>query len=200
MWSMRRTCFFFAALALACNTSKPTSHRNDDSVKSDPWFHFPPMEFIRAKDCLIIPENHFRPVIHRESEALERLVSAPSIKLTPQEASELTGRSFDKAPGELFLLRALTMNEGTGKFTVSWRDDRFALATAASVTTRYRKKDAQLWRGFLRHRPRSMWIALWPSDRYAAAPLVPPGADAGSVSASAICDKSTIVNRSSVSG
>ncbi len=90
------------------------------TTTNDPWARIPPIEFIAADNGTVLPRDQFSQVTHNEADALAKLDASPQVKVTPQEAKAFTGRSFDEPGGELVLLRALALNEGTGAFSVTW--------------------------------------------------------------------------------
>jgi hypothetical protein len=79
------------------------------------------MEFATAGDWTELGPDRFAVASRNEGEALARLADSPWVTVSPQEAKEYTGRAFDGPGGELVLLRALSLNEGTGRFELAWR-------------------------------------------------------------------------------
>ena len=87
---------------------------------TDSWFH--PAEgasiFRQAKK---LPDEHVMEVVlAKMPEAEEQLRDVACVELSSQHASEMTGQPVKAIPGgSLFLVRAVYLNRGTGKFTVS---------------------------------------------------------------------------------
>jgi hypothetical protein len=115
MRTVRLCSVFVAGLLFGCGKDERASTTNDQ------WTRFPPETFVVAEDATKLPPDRFALVTHNEGDALAKLATSPWVRVTPEEAKAYTGRSFEGPGGELVLVRALVLNEGTGAFEVTWR-------------------------------------------------------------------------------
>lgn len=97
----------------------------DEQVKQitiipDAWIRLPPTDLIfdgvSIGDFDLVPEG-------KHDQALMKLENSAWLKLSLHEAEELLDKKLDaSAEGTLVLLRALSLNERNGRFSVSWHE------------------------------------------------------------------------------
>jgi hypothetical protein len=87
----------------------------------DSWYRPPSTQLLLAEGWEDLGKDNFAVVTVKEAEALGKLEESPWVKLSQSEAEEFLGRPLDGVGGQLILLRALSLNERTGGFTVKRR-------------------------------------------------------------------------------
>src|SRR5262249_42144130 len=110
-----------AVLVCGCKGEGGGGQDRRSTTTANPWTRFPPMEFIVAKDSTDLTKDQFKLVTQNEADALAKLDASPWVKVSPKQATVYTGHLFDQPGGELVLLRALSLNEATGAFSITWR-------------------------------------------------------------------------------
>ncbi len=85
----------------------------------DSWYHAP-SDWTRFHQAQGLPDADIIEVApDKLAAAVEQLRDIACIEISPNRASELTGRSITPRVGSsLFLVRAVYLNRGTGKFMV----------------------------------------------------------------------------------
>ncbi len=100
---------------LGCSPSR--SHQAWSSA--DSWYR-PPSEWTRFRLAQGLPDADIVEVARDKlAAAEEQLRDVACVEISPNRASELTGRSITpQAASSIFLVRAVYLNRGTGKFMV----------------------------------------------------------------------------------
>jgi hypothetical protein len=114
---MRLITGLLLALVIGCE-----KHRDDGTTApADPWVRRPPDDYFDADDRRDLAKEDFAVVTVDEAKAQAKLEVSPWVKLSPQEAEQFLGRPFPELNGQLVLLRALSLNELNGAYTVTLR-------------------------------------------------------------------------------
>jgi hypothetical protein len=100
-----------------CGCIKPQTQQ--PSTSTDSWFD-PPSEWSRFRQAKSLPDSEVSEVAPEHMAAgEEQLLDVACVEITADRAAELTGRAMPPQAGSsLFLVRALYLNRGTGKFMV----------------------------------------------------------------------------------
>jgi hypothetical protein len=105
------------ALTLMLGLAGCTDHHQAWS-SVDSWFH-PPKDVMPFPRAAMLPSVDVMEVAATKMpEAEEQLRDVACIEVSSQSAAELIGQSVESATGNLYLVRAVYLNRGTGKFTV----------------------------------------------------------------------------------
>ena len=116
---MRSTAFILSlALMWLIGCAPSQTHRAWSSV--DSWYH-PPSQWTRFRQAQRLPDADIMEVDPDGMvSAEEQLRVLACVEIAPDRATELTGRFIaPRAGSSLFLVRALCLNRGTGKFLVT---------------------------------------------------------------------------------
>lgn len=89
------------------------------TAPADPWVRRPPADIFTGDTRRDLAKDDFAVVTIDEAKALAKLESSPWVKITPQEAEQFLGRPFPEMNGQLILLRALSLNEFNGAYSVT---------------------------------------------------------------------------------
>jgi len=95
--------------------TQPQTHEAWSST--DSWFH-PPSDWSRFRQAQHLPDSDISEVVpDRMATAEEQLRDVACVEISPDRAAELTGHTMPPQAGSnLFLVRAVYLNRGTGKF------------------------------------------------------------------------------------
>jgi hypothetical protein len=114
---MRSIAFILSlvlALASLTGCTQPPTYQAWSSA--DSWYH-PPSEWARFRQAQGLPDADIVEVAPDHMTAAEKQLRELScVEIPTDRASELTGRLIPSRAGSLFLVRAVYLNRGTGKF------------------------------------------------------------------------------------
>lgn len=108
------------SLALMCLAGCRSSRTHQAWSSADSWYR-PPSNWTSFRQAQTLPDADIIEVSpDRLPSAEEQLREVACVEITPDLASELTGRTVtSRADSGLFLVRAVFLNRGTGKFMVT---------------------------------------------------------------------------------
>ena len=111
---------FTLSLAFMWLAGCAPSRTHRASSSADSWYH-PPSNWMSFRQAHRLPDTDIIEVSSDHlASAEEQLSDVTCVEITPDRASELTGHAVTpRAGSSLFLVRAVFLNRGTGKFMVT---------------------------------------------------------------------------------
>jgi hypothetical protein len=106
-----------AVLALASVWLLCCKETRKSAASTDSWYD-PPKDWTRFREARGLPDSDIAEVVAEQSAtAEEQLKDIACVEIPEDRAAELTGRPMPAGEGtSLFLVRAVCLNRGTGKF------------------------------------------------------------------------------------
>jgi hypothetical protein len=117
---MRCTLFILSLALVWLSSCSPPKRESATSSTVDSWYR-PPSDWTRFRQAKALPDadvTQVSPALMASAEG--QLRDAAWVKVTPDRASELAGHPMKaQADSSFFLVRAVFLNRGTGKFSVT---------------------------------------------------------------------------------